>query len=462
MMMPSTNVYGPSYRSVHKDQSKGRIDHHGATSRIRILLLLLVWNDMTARSTTAAGVMAFSSVIRSVRPQRTSQAKPNYDCKHYIFGPGTSEHGYRMTTIAVSSTSSETSTTEFTSSHLDDLEQSVTNVLNDYALRAKDSSDGVLQLEPSHREAIGVAKHLRSRIDFLARTDSCRRCWLHRATHCVCQQCPPFEGDERIETNIDENNKISLIDAATNRSPLGKVRRLFLLQHHKEIGMVVDTAKFIAAAFPESCQLVVNGIGPEYQKSMRDMMDSIHSTGGKTKCLVLFPADGAQTFDEYELQQDSGRATTKSDGQNEHFSGDTIDMTSTSNDGESKDEVLYDLIVIDGTWSQARKMHSRYMPPMEEGGPQRVCLSKEALEILGGIKASDGNGQQEISGHQLRRHSIEWKKVSTFEAARLFLRDMDSDEQHVRQWELLAQYQKIGDNAAMRQLGPPRYPRYEL
>jgi DTW domain-containing protein YfiP len=329
--------------------------------------------------------------------------------------------------------------TEFESSHLDELEQAVKNVLQKASIQEALEEEKVVPVQD--REAIGVAKHLQSRIDYLRRTNSCRRCWLHREEHCVCIQCPPLE---TLPTSVSKN------DTNANKCPprLGKVKRIFLLQHHKEIGMVVDTAKFITAAFPESCQLVVNGIGPDYQPSMRDMLDSIDAGRDPTnrRCLVLFPAEGSKTSDElFQMKEaDEGEVILKS-------------ASSESTDNEEH----YDLIVIDGTWSQARKMHARYMPPMENGGPQRVCLSKEALAILGGTQGDtdgDDDGQGTISGHQLRRHSIEWKKVSTFEATRLFLRDIDSNGEHKEQWDALARYQQIGDNAAMRQLGPPRYP----
>jgi DTW domain-containing protein YfiP len=357
--------------------------------------------------------------------------------------------------LSLSAASNVPSQAEFESSHLDELEQAVENVLRKVALQSSIPEEEKVVVPIQDREAMGVAKHLHNRIDYLRRTNSCRRCWMHREQHCVCSQCPPLEEtdirQEEGSNNYDEKATPAASKNNNDKKPplLGKVKRLFLLQHHKEIGMVVDTAKFITAAFPESCQLVVNGIGPDYQPSMRDMLDSIEGRHPNRKCLVLFPAEGAKTFDEL-LQMKGG----------EPDEGETIAPPDSTDDEES-----YDLIVIDGTWSQARKMHARYMPPMENGGPQRVCLSKEALAILGGTQngddsttTGDNDGQGTISGHQLRRHSIEWKKVSTFEATRLFLRDMDSTGEHTQQWDTLARYQKIGDNGAMRQLGPPRYP----
>jgi len=71
------------------------------------------------------------------------------------------------------------------------------------------------------------------------------------------------------------------------------------------------------------------------------------------------------------------------------------------------------------------------------------------------------------NGRQLRRHPIKWKEVSTLEATRLLFRDMmvAMDEIGAEEYmnedgkqchELLTEYQRISDEAAVRQLGPPR------
>ena len=133
--------------------------------------------------------------------------------------------------------------------------------------------------------------------------------------------------------------------------------------------MKVDTAKLIMAAFPDKCRLVVSGIGAEYQKSMEEFRQVIKSN----TCLVLFPDEEAQTLDELVISSD------------------------TTN--------YFDLVVIDGTWNQARKMHARYITPTINGGPSRVKLSEEAVATL---EQTNDN-----SGHQMRRHSITWRQVGT-------------------------------------------------
>jgi hypothetical protein len=45
--------------------------------------------------------------------------------------------------------------------------------------------------------------------------------------------------------------------------------------YHKEIFMVVGTAKFILGALPQTSRLVVVGIDGEYQHSTVDLADAI-------------------------------------------------------------------------------------------------------------------------------------------------------------------------------------------
>jgi hypothetical protein len=64
------------------------------------------------------------------------------------------------------------------------------------------------------------------------------------------------------------------------------------------------------------------------------------------------------------------------------------------------------------------------------------------------------------AGHQLRRHSVTWRQVGSFEAFRLFLRDLFVD-QHTKDlvnapWIRMESYQEISNKAALIQLGPPR------
>ncbi|KAL7534483.1 hypothetical protein ACHAXR_005907, partial [Thalassiosira sp. AJA248-18] len=296
----------------------------------------------------------------------------------------------------------------------------------------------ILHFPPHDRETIGVASNLKRRLQAVANSGDCRRCWLQKR-HCVCDYCIPLEGDE--ETGIPN------------------VNRLFLLTHHKEICLTVDTAKLILAAFPTTTRLVVSGIGREFQPSMGEMLDAVSNaanSGGDDgrKCLILFPTDDAITFDQIreEIRRKKSEMTSLTD----------VQTTGINNDEDI--DKGWDVIVIDGTWSQARKMHSKYF--QESGGClYRVQLSDEAVEVLD--RQSNNNihddssgggasGNDVAKGHQLRRHPIKWREISTLEATRLLLNDMHTDGQFDEHSSAMAYYQEIGNDAAKRQLGPPR------
>ncbi|KAI2511121.1 DTW domain [Fragilaria crotonensis] len=296
-----------------------------------------------------------------------------------------------------SSLSASSSSVRHGSKFLDQVEASVARVLQKYG--DDQSNVEILDLPPLERESLGVARVLNTRLQALTRNKDCRRCWLQQK-HCVCNECKPLEG-VGVESSLLSSQLV-----------LPKVNRLFLLMHHKEIALHIDTAKLILAAFPETCRLVVGGLSGEYQESMLEMEDSI--AGGN--CLILFPSEDALTFDAVER-------------------------------GEGDKSRCWDLIVIDGTWAQARKLHARYV----KDNATHVQLSEGAVKILQ-LAASDAKRQ----GHQLRRHPIKWREVSTLEATRLFLGDMMSNISIERPWDALALYQQIGDSAARRQLGPPR------
>jgi hypothetical protein len=223
--------------------------------------------------------------------------------------------------------------------------------------------------------------------------------------------------------------------------------------HHKEIGLVVDTAKVLLNAMPTKARLIVNGIDKEHQESVKELRDALEQK--ERRCIVLFPTDDAVTFEE--LCDEKSIITSQK---------------TTHIIGELMENEVFDVIVVDGTWSQARKIHARYIPLEEDGGPPRVCLSQESLDILGGVSTDANLSESHTTvhgvekgggGRQLRRHPIKWKEVSTLEATRLLLRDMLaitgeilSDKDGKQCHEILAEYQVLSDAAAVKQLGPPR------
>ena len=218
--------------------------------------------------------------------------------------------------------------------------------------------------------------------------------------------------------------------------------------------MVVDTAKLLLSTFPTKSRLVVSGIGWEHQPTMDEMLEAVRGSGSNNapKCLVLFPSEDALTFDQIEAME--AKATDAGSSESDH-------------------DRRYDVVVIDGTWAQARKMYNRYIPSEEDGGPQRVQLSDDAVATLNGDSSNgndsidsaywyDSEDNQRIAGHQLRRHPTKWREVATCEATRLLLRDMMADpfskssNSEASPWDALAAYQSIANSAACKQIGPPR------
>jgi hypothetical protein len=257
-----------------------------------------------------------------------------------------------------------------------------------------------------------------------AKNNDCRTCWLQRA-HCICRDCPAVEPD-------------------TNR--VARLRRLFLVYHHKEICLAVDTAKLLASTLPaHQVRVVVGGIPAEFQESMRELEEAIavQQPGGRSSCLVLFPDETARTWKEFQQQH-----IRNDDDQN-------------NNNNETTD---YDVIVLDGTWEQARKLYRRYVPDEASGGPFRIQLEPQALERIVGVSGSsgeddgcntnsNGNGNASGTGRQLRRHPVLWREIGTTAATGSLLQDMDPDGP----WETtLRKYQQRGDAAARAQLGAPR------
>mmetsp|Transcript_48378 Transcript_48378/g.94532 ORF Transcript_48378/g.94532 Transcript_48378/m.94532 type:complete len:348 (+) Transcript_48378:80-1123(+) len=284
------------------------------------------------------------------------------------------------------------STTDF----LSQIDVTVQRVIEKYG---ESQIINVLDLPPQEREVLGIAHHLKERLQTLRKNNNCPRCWLQEV-NCFCKHCPPVE-------SLGQSN----------------LNRLFLLMHHKEIGMAVDTAKLILTSYPNTCRLVVAGVGSEFQESMAEMEAALM----QRKCLVLFPDETARTFEDIENEMRIAKAEYT---------------------GVEDSEVGWDVIVIDGTWQQARRMQKRYFPV--EGGPRRVKLSKEALVIL---DQDTVNGEAN-AGHQLRKHSMTWRKVGTFEATRLFLMDLLAQEygdSRDAPWIRMESYQQIANSAAQKQ-----------
>ena len=275
---------------------------------------------------------------------------------------------------------------------LQKVEATVSNVLSQYS-----GDISIHDVPPRERESLGVARNLNERIQAFRRNNNCPRCWLQRV-HCICNDSPPLPD-------------------------LPAVGNIYLLCHHKEICMIVDTAKLIMAAYPEKTTLVVGGIGPEFQDSMRDFLGALQKS---ESCLVLFPSDDASTAECIYNERSDKEAGAGA----------------------------VDLVVLDGTWEQARRLYKRYIP---ENGPRRIQLSTRALDTLSAASKDSG-----FTGRQLRRHPELFREISTLAAFHLLLQDIDQTgdqnclESRSKAWDSLTDYQERADMAACVQLGELR------
>ena len=254
------------------------------------------------------------------------------------------------------------------------------------------------------REAVGVARVVRGRLDRLARARDCRRCWL-QAAHCVCARCaPPAER------------------ALGGRA----MRRLFVLIHHKEVALAVDTAKLLAIAYPNRCRLVIGALPSAERDAMRASLEA--GTG-----LVLFPSEDARPAECFAVEPPpperaaaGARAPPPPGG--------------------------WDVVVVDGTWNQARKLHAK----LPRAAPRAKLGAAALARLEASASAGDAGGagdELDRGGRQLRRHPQAWREIATVEATRLLL---DALGEEAAATEPLAAYQRVADAAARRQLGPPR------
>jgi hypothetical protein len=132
----------------------------------------------------------------------------------------------------------------------------------------------------------------------------------------------------------------------------------------------------VAAAKASTYQNVAEGIG--------------------TKCLILFPTEDAKTFEDIVNDidvaiQDNDKASNQMqvpDGENE-----ALDQG-------------WNVIVIDGTWSQARKMHAKHFSDESSGMLFRVQLSNDDIQKLNIVNDSSLDDEHSGKGLQLRRHPI--------------------------------------------------------
>jgi len=273
--------------------------------------------------------------------------------------------------------------------------------------RKRQKKDTSIQAVPAKdREAVVIARCLQTRLEKARQQDICQRCWLQRS-YCFCADIPPIED---LSTVL----------------PHSRIRRMFVLLHYKEVFMGVDTAKLILATFPCHVRLVIANISSDYQASMAELEHAM-KTG---RVCVLFPDEEAKTVHELlgsknKNMEEPGQPNTQTSSCTSTAANN--DSRGDDDDDDDDDDDGWDVVVIDGTWQQARRMKGHYFSNGSSSSlslPKipTVKLSEAALRVLDQVQKSDEDSLP-AAGHQLRKHCIPWKRIATFEAVRLFLLD---------------------------------------
>jgi DTW domain-containing protein YfiP len=233
------------------------------------------------------------------------------------------------------------------------------------------------------REMVGIARHLHKRLRVLEKNHTCRRCWLEEQ-YCICHSLQPIQLPSYIH-------------------------RIFLLTHFKEIGMSIDTMKIILCAFPDACRLVVAGL-PQ-QATMTEMLSALNSPS----TLLLYPYENAKTFATI-LQEDPTFSSASSP---------------------------FDIVLIDATWEQARRIFHRYLA--QPCPAVRVQLSDTSLPD---------------AGRQLRPHPLDHREIATAEGLRRLGQEMGAvldgaggGPPNGTTEDALLHYQRVASRAAGRQIG---------
>jgi len=175
--------------------------------------------------------------------------------------------------------------------------------------------------------------------------------------------------------------------------------RLWIYAHHDEVLLAADTSKLLLAAYPDTTRLVVGGLA-ELEK---EMMDAVTSN---PHSFVLFPAIGASTFSTLA----ESTAKTSSSGP--------------CNTTHNKADITWDIVVLDGTWKQARKLNTKVDTKVA-----RVVL-EDALKST--------------PAHTVRAHPNPVRRISTLEAVALLLKDMGHPKES---FAPLLNYLRIADGA---------------
>ena len=185
--------------------------------------------------------------------------------------------------------------------------------------------------------------NLRYRIEE-QRTNRCPSCWYDKEIRCICDRMPT-----RVERSLMPNVKF------------------LLLLHHKEFLNAGNSAKILLSLLPkEKIELYVYGREGDFDRLIEEiLMDRDHT-------LTLWPGGDSQTIEEFlsELPSDSGWAAAQRNRETELC----------------RESSLLKVVVLDGTYTNAKNMHKTIRKRLKEKAPKNVALYQQRLRSFTGPK----------------------------------------------------------------------------
>eukprot|EP00563_Minutocellus_polymorphus_P016781 CAMPEP_0181058990 /NCGR_PEP_ID=MMETSP1070-20121207/21134_1 /TAXON_ID=265543 /ORGANISM="Minutocellus polymorphus, Strain NH13" /LENGTH=304 /DNA_ID=CAMNT_0023138619 /DNA_START=20 /DNA_END=934 /DNA_ORIENTATION=+ len=217
------------------------------------------------------------------------------------------------------------------------------------------------------------------------RTNRCPSCWYDREIRCICDRMPA-----RMERDLMPNVKF------------------LLLLHHKEYLNAGNSAKVLLSLLPkEQIELFVYGREGDFDRLVEEILIDREHT------LTLWPGRESQTIEEFlaELPTDSGWAARRN--------GD-VEI--------SQESSLLRIVVLDGTYTNAKNMHKTIRKRLKENAPKNVALHpNEASKFHRAQKTYGASIAENLKNNQnLDKKAM---RISTAEACGLLLRELGCQEE---------------------------------
>ena len=218
------------------------------------------------------------------------------------------------------------------------------------------------------------------------RTNRCPSCWFDREIRCICDRMPDKLGHD-LMPNV----------------------KFLLLLHHKEYLNAGNSAKVLLSLLPkERIQLYVYGREGDFERLIEEMLvDQEHT-------LILWPGRESETIEEYisKLSPSSGWATEKNDKSKVY----------------KRDAQLLRVVVLDGTYNNAKNMHKTIRKRLKDKAPTDVALHPNEVSKFHRAQKTYGAS---IAENLKKNKSLDEKavRISTAEACGLLLSELGCREE---------------------------------